>query len=53
MVIAEIADRVLSEVRIVERQHFQVGQSVQVQHFFKAANLIARNVEVIEVAQLI
>lgn len=53
LVVAQVADRVLPEVRVIERKHLQVGETIQVQHFFKTADLIATDVQVIQRHQVV
>ena len=53
LVIAQVADGILSEVGIVEGQHFQIGQTVEVEHLLEAADFVATDVEVNQTDQVI
>jgi hypothetical protein len=48
LIVAEVANRVLSEVRVIERENLEVRQSVQIAHLFETANFIATNIQIIE-----
>ena len=51
LVVGEGADGVLAEVRVVERELFEIGQAVEVEDFFEGADLVAGEVEVGELGQ--
>lgn len=53
LVVAEVADGVFSEVGVVEGEDLQVGQPVEVEHFFEAADFVAADVEVVEGDQVV
>lgn len=51
LVIAEVADRIFPEVWVIEGEHFEVGQPVQVQNFFEGADFVTADVEVSEAGE--
>ena len=53
LIIAQVADGILSEVGIIERQNFQVRQAVEVEDLFKAANFVTTDIEVNQADQII
>lgn len=46
LVVAQVADWILTEVGVVEGQDFQVGEAVEVQDFFETADLVACDVQI-------
>lgn len=48
LIVAKIADGVLSKMRVIEGEHFQIGKPVEIEHFFEAANFISADIEVIQ-----
>ena len=53
LIIAQVADGILSEVGIIEGQHFQVRQTVEVEDLLEAANFVATDIEVNQADQVI
>ena len=53
LVVAQVADGILSEMGIVEGQHFQIRQAVEVEHLLEATNFVATDVEVNQTDQVI
>ena len=46
LIVAEVADRIFSEMRVIEREDLQVGESVEIEYLFEAADLVATDVQV-------
>ena len=46
LVIAQIADWIFSEVRVIEGKDLEVGESIEVEDFFEAADLVACDVQI-------
>lgn len=53
LIVAEIADGILAEMRVVEGQNFEVRQAVKVEHFFEATDFVAADVEVCQGDQIV
>jgi len=48
LVIAKIANWILSEMWVIKRQNFQIREPIKVENFFETANLIPADVEIIQ-----
>lgn len=53
LVVAQVADRVLPKMRIIERQHLQPRKTIQVQCFLERTDLIPRDVQILQRFQTI
>lgn len=53
LVVAEVADGVLSEMRIVEGQYFQVRKPIQIEDFLEGANSVSAYVQVSQFSELV
>ena len=46
LIVAQITNGILSEVRVVERKNLETRQAIQVQHLLETTNLIACNIQI-------
>jgi hypothetical protein len=46
LVVAKVADRVLSKMGIIETKNFEIGQSVEVQCLLERTNFVTSDVEI-------
>jgi hypothetical protein len=53
LIIAKIADGILSKMGIIETKNFKIWQSVEVQCFFEGTNLVASDVKISKTLKLI
>ena len=48
LVVTQVTDGIFSEMRIIERQYFQIWQSIKIQNFLEAAYFISADIEIVE-----
>jgi hypothetical protein len=48
LIIAQIADRILTKMRVIKGKYLQIWQSIQIEYLFETANFVSTDVQVCE-----